>query len=115
MTKKNILGTKENLELFNKNGVRVYKYYNNSGRLSSEIIYNSKGQQLTCKRSNGFISKSTYDSFGNELSYKDSDGIAYKLTYDSQGRELTYKRLTKEKRTLIECTLEEFYQEFKEQ
>jgi len=114
MTKKNILGTKENLELFNENGVRVYKYYN-SGVLSSEIIYNSNGQQLTCKRSNGFISKSTYDLKGNELTYKDSYGIGYKITYDSKGKELTYKRLTKEKRTLIECTLEEFYQEFKEQ
>tara|TARA_R110000803_G_scaffold10606_5_gene32220 strand:- start:177 stop:581 length:405 start_codon:yes stop_codon:yes gene_type:complete len=133
---KNAFGTKENLELFNKNGIRVYNYWN-SGRLITETIYNSNGNHLKSKRSDGFTSKSTFDLFGHELTYKDSVGIWFKCTYDSNGNQLTYKdssgchwkrkydsngneiefkqlSITK-KRTLIECTLEEFYQEFKEQ
>ena len=49
---KNILGTTENLELYNKEGKMVYEFYNDS---------------------NVFIYESIYDSNGEELTYKDSD------------------------------------------
>lgn len=133
---KNAFGTKENLELFNESGIRVYNYWN-SGTLITQTIYNSNGKHLKSKRSDGFTSKSTFDSFGHELSYKDSNGIWFKCTFNSNGNQLTYKDsdgcnwkrkydsngneiefkdLTiRKKRTLIECTLENFYQEFKTQ
>jgi hypothetical protein len=51
---KNILGTTEKLELFDKDGRRVYAF---------------------CKDSNGFSFEYTRDSYGNELTYKNSDGV----------------------------------------
>jgi len=52
---KNIQGTEENLELFNENGIKVYKYY---------------------KHSNGFSYEYTRDSNGNELTFKNSKGVS---------------------------------------
>ena len=52
---KNIQGTEENLELFNDNGKQVYEYF---------------------KHTFGFSYECTYDSQGNELTYKDSDGVS---------------------------------------
>jgi YD repeat-containing protein len=66
---KNILGTEENLELFNENGVRVYEYF---------------------KFSDGYSYECTYDSNGNILTYKNSIGFSYERTYDSNGNVLTY-------------------------
>ena len=88
---KNILGTEENLELFNENGIRFYEYYNNSNGFSCEYTYDSNGNELTFKNSNGFSYEYTRDSQGNELTYKDLDGTWYEYTRDSQGKELTYK------------------------
>ena len=50
---KNILGTTDDLELFNKKGKKVYEFENDS---------------------NGYWYEYTYDSDGNELTYKDSNG-----------------------------------------
>jgi hypothetical protein len=67
---KNILGKTENLELFNKEGKKVYEFY---------------------KTSNGYTFEYTYDSNGKILTYKDSDGYSYEYTRDSSGNELTFK------------------------
>ena len=67
---KNILGTQENLELYDKNKNLIYEFYKNS---------------------KGYSSKSTYDSNGNELTFEDSDGYSSKSTYDSNGNELTFE------------------------
>jgi YD repeat-containing protein len=72
---KNILGTTENLELFNKDGRRVYQFYKDSYGFSHEWIYDSHGNVLIYKDSNGFSCEYTYDSNGNELTYKSSDGV----------------------------------------
>jgi YD repeat-containing protein len=72
---KNILGTTDNLELFNKEGKRVYKFYKGSDRYSYEYTYNSNGNVLTYKDSNGYSHEYTRDSNGNILTYKDSNGI----------------------------------------
>ena len=87
----NILGTEENLELFNKDGVRVYEYRKNSNGYSYECTYDSNGNELTFKNSNGFSYEYTYDSNGKVLTYKNSNGYSYECTYDSNGNELTYK------------------------
>ena len=50
---KNILGTQEDLKLYNKAGNLVYKF---------------------TKDSDGYSWERTYDENGNELTYKDSDG-----------------------------------------
>ncbi len=71
---KNIQGTEENLELFNKNGTRVYEYNKDSDGYSEECTYDSNGNELTFKDSNGYSYECTYDSNGNVLTYKDSDG-----------------------------------------
>jgi YD repeat-containing protein len=88
---KNILGTTENLELFNKYGRRVYNFYKGSDGFSCEYTYDSEGNELTYKESNGFSAECTYDSNGNQLTYKNSNGYSYEYTYDSNGNELTYK------------------------
>jgi hypothetical protein len=51
---KNILGTTENLELFDKDGKRVYHFHKYSTGYSSEYTYDSNGKELTYKNSTGF-------------------------------------------------------------
>ena len=88
---KNILGKTESLELFNKEGKRVYDFYKRSDGYSAESTYDSNGNELTYKNSTGYSSEYTRDSNGNELSYKNSNGFSFESTYDSNGNELTYK------------------------
>jgi len=71
---KNILGTTENLDLFNKESKRIYKFYKTSDGYSYEFTYDSNGNRLTYKDSDGDWSEYTYDSNGKELTYKDSNG-----------------------------------------
>jgi len=73
---KNILGTEDNLNLFNENGIIVYSYYKNSDGYIYEYTYDSNGKVLTYKDSNGFSCEYTYDSNGKELTYKDSNGVS---------------------------------------
>lgn len=73
---KNILGTTENLELFNKDGRLLYNFYKGLYGYSSETNYDSNGNILTYKNSDGFSSEYTYDSDGRELTYKNSNGVS---------------------------------------
>jgi hypothetical protein len=52
---KNILGKTENLELFNKDGKRVYLFYKYLYGFSFEYTYDSNGKELTYKDSNGVV------------------------------------------------------------
>jgi YD repeat-containing protein len=88
---KNALGTEENLELFNKEGQRVYRYCKDIEGLSYESTYDERGNKLTYKSSSGLSYESTYDERGNQLTYKSSSGLSWESTYDEQGNELTYK------------------------
>jgi YD repeat-containing protein len=88
---KNIFNNEENLDLFNKEGKKVYTFYKSSTGFSYEKTYDSNGKELTYKNSDGYSYKKTYDSNGKELTYKNSDGVWYEKTYDSNGKELTYK------------------------
>lgn len=72
---KNILGTIEDLELFNKEGKMVYRFYKFSSGYSYEHTRDSNGKELTFKDSNGFSSEYTRDSNGNELTFKGSNGV----------------------------------------
>jgi len=72
---KNILGTEENLDLFNEDGKKVYEYCGYPDGCSYEATYDSEGKTLTFKNSNGYSSEYTYDSNGKELTYKNSDGM----------------------------------------
>jgi YD repeat-containing protein len=72
---KNILGTTKDLDLFDKAGKRVYRFYKSSNGYSHEYTYNSNGNVLTYKDSNGYSHEYTRDSNGNILTYKDSNGI----------------------------------------
>ena len=72
---KNILGTTENLELFNKDGRLLYNFYKGSDGYSYERTCDSNGNVLTFKDSTGYSSEYTYDSNGNELTYKNSNGV----------------------------------------
>ena len=67
---KNILGTQENLNLYNKAGNLVYKF---------------------TKNSHGDSYERTYDENGNELTFKDSDGYSWEYTRDENGKILTFK------------------------
>ena len=75
---KNILGTNENLELFDKNGNLIYEYHTNSLKFTWERKWNSKGFHLYYKDSEKYSWKSTRDENGDELTYQDSDGYKYK-------------------------------------
>ena len=72
---KNILGTTENLELFNKEGKLLYEFCKDSNGYSWETTYDSSGKELTFKDSDGYSSEYTRDSNGNELTYKNSNGV----------------------------------------
>ena len=72
---KNILGTTEDLELFNKEGKKVYEFDKNSNGSWRERTYDSNGNTLTYKDSSGFWIERTYDSNGKELTFKTSDGV----------------------------------------
>jgi uncharacterized protein RhaS with RHS repeats len=73
---KNILGTTENLTLFDKDGRLLYNFYKGSDGYSYERTCDSNGNVLTFKDSNGYSSERTYDSNGKELTYKDSNGVS---------------------------------------
>ena len=106
---KNILGTEENLELFNKEGTRVYKYYKCVGVDKFECTYDSNGNVLTCKNLDGYSYECIYDSNGNILTFKSSNGYSEEYTRDSNGKELTYKNSYGERRgfDIPEYTMEE--------
>jgi YD repeat-containing protein len=87
---KNILGKDENLKLFNEQGKKIYEYCKEYGYWH-ERTYDEKGNQLTCKNSNGIWYEYTYDKNGNQLSFKDSDVYWSEYTRDEKGNELTYK------------------------
>ena len=70
---KNILGTEENLELFNENGIKVYDYFKYTFGYSEEFTYDSNGNELTYKNSDGYIFEYTHDS----------NGYSFKCTRDS--------------------------------
>jgi hypothetical protein len=72
---KNILGTTESLELFDKDGRLLYNFYKGSDGYSYERTCDSNGNVLTFKDSTGYSSEYTYDINGNELTYKDSTGF----------------------------------------
>ena len=73
---KNALGKKENLNLYNDNGVLVYEFYTHSKGFWYKRTFDDKGDELTFKNSDGDWSKFTYDDNGNQLTYEDSDGVS---------------------------------------
>jgi len=91
---KNALGTKEDLDLFDKNGIKVYSFY---------------------AESDGCLIEGTYDSNGKELTYEDSDGYSCKYTRDSNGNELTFEDSSGLRRgfTTPECTIEELFEKIR--
>jgi hypothetical protein len=88
-TQLNALGAFENLELFDKNGNIVYKFFTDSNDYWYKRTYDGNGNQLTWENSKGDWSKCTYDEKGNLLTYEDSDGrkkgfdIGHKQNYTS--------------------------------
>lgn len=72
---KNILGTTEDLKLYNKDGKRVYVFKTDLNGYSYEFTFDKYGNTLTYRNSKGYSSEFTYDESGNELTYKNSDGV----------------------------------------
>ena len=70
---KNILGTTEDLKLYNKEVKLVYQFKTNSYGYSYEHTYDEKGNILTHKDSNGESCERSRDESGNVLTYKDSN------------------------------------------
>ena len=65
---KNILGTNEDLKLYNSNGTLKYSYSKDSEGHPYEYTYDSNGNNLTFENSKG--RSTTYDKDGNELTFK---------------------------------------------
>ena len=53
--------------------------------------YDSNGNLIHYKKSNGFESWREYDSHGKLIHYKNSDGYEYWYEYDGNGNEIHYK------------------------
>ena len=87
----NIQGENKSLELFNKEGVRVYWYCTYSDGSWDERTFDKKGNELTLKNSNGYWYEYTYDEKENQLTYKDSKGFWCERTYNDKGNVLTFK------------------------
>ena len=87
---KNILGTQEDLRLYNKAGNLVYRFIK-AEFYFFESTYDSNGNELTFKNSKGYSWEKTYDDDGNQLTFKDSEGYSNERTYDDDGNVLTYK------------------------
>ena len=87
----NIQGEDKDLELYDKEGVKVYEYYTYLSGSWDECTFDEKGKILTYKNSKGYWNERTYNENGNELTYKDSKGYWYERTFDEKGYELTYK------------------------
>ncbi len=60
---KNILGKKENLKLYNKEGKLVYEFVIESYSYRYEDCIDSNGKPLTYKNSDGYSYEYTFDSF----------------------------------------------------
>jgi hypothetical protein len=88
---KNALGTQENLQLYNKEGVVVYKFVKYSTGYWYKSSNDEKGRELTYETSEGYWSKRTRDEKGRELTYEDSKGSWSKSTRDENGNILTYE------------------------
>lgn len=73
-TQLNALGAFEDLELFDKDGNRVYEFIAGSNGYWAKLTYDSNGNTLTYKNSDGYEYKNTYDSKGNRLTFEDSNG-----------------------------------------
>jgi YD repeat-containing protein len=72
---KNILGTTERLEFYNREGKVVYLFYKYRNGNSCEHTYNKNGKVLTFKDSDGFYFEYTRDENGKELTFRNSDGV----------------------------------------
>jgi YD repeat-containing protein len=92
VTKKlNALGAFEDLELFDKEGNKVYSFVVHSDDSWEKTTWDKEGNKLTSENSDGDWCKFTYDSNGNLLTHENSNGYWYKRTYDSDGKELTFE------------------------
>ena len=100
----NIQGKNKDLELYNKEGVKVYKYYTYSYNAGDESTFDEKGNILTFKNSNGHWDEYTFDEKGNILTYKDSYGTWDESTFDEKGNRLTFKHSDG---SWYECTYDE--------
>ncbi|MBQ3824906.1 MAG: hypothetical protein II811_02085, partial [Spirochaetaceae bacterium] len=79
-------------------GEKVYKEVSVNGEMVSkwlEVVsmaeYDSKGNEIYFKNSNGFERWSEYDSKGNKIHYKNSNGVEEWYEYDSKGNEIHFK------------------------
>ena len=73
-TQLNALGEFKDLDLFDKDGNKIYSFITHLNGDWSKRTYNSKGNTLTFEDSDGFWYKCTYDLEGNQLTHEDSDG-----------------------------------------
>ena len=80
----NILGTSEDLELFNKEGVKLYHFETCKNGVIRECTWDKWSQTLTSKDSRGFLCLYTRDEKGKQLAYKNSDGY-----YIVKGKKVT--------------------------
>ena len=75
---------------YKNSDVLAYHKYESNGILC-EYTYDTYGNKITYKGSDGFSYKCTYDKNGNKTSYEDSIGFSYKYTTDENGNQIAYK------------------------
>jgi YD repeat-containing protein len=112
---KNILGTTDNLELFNKEGKQVYEFLKHLNGNWYERTYDSNGNLLTFKNSDAYSYVFTYDLNGKLLTYKNNKGHWIEYTRDSNGKELTFKNSNGVTRgfDIPEYTMEQLVENYK--
>jgi len=80
-----------NLYEYDSNGNEIH--YKNSDGFESWSKYDSHGKVIHFKNSDGYEYWYEYDGNGNEIHYKNSDG--YERWYDSNGNRITKKQFDK--------------------
>jgi len=86
---KNIQGTTKYLELFNKDGKRVYRFGTNISGDNYECTYDEKGNELTYKNSYGYygikekqVTKEEYEAFINGIPEYTMEELINKLGHN---------------------------------
>ena len=89
----NVLGKKEDLKLYNKEGLLIYEYiqFDDAFDIWDKYIYNDKGNRTSYENSNGYWTKYTYNDNGQITSYENSNGYWYKTTYDDNGEQISWE------------------------
>ena len=84
-------GKKEDLKLYNKDGVCIYEYKQHSNGDWNKWTYNDNGDETSYENSTGYWNKCTYNDNRQITFYENSNGYWIKYTYNNNGQKTSYE------------------------